>query len=174
MIDSWDISCELALRWMSLDLTDDKSTLVQVMAWCCQATSHYLSQCWPRSLSPYGVTRPQWVNKNCWRYQSLKHVWISHHLRFLLHVPGANGLIVSRIALSCCVYCCSCYCLYIIIKSPWYTGADLMFLHRFVCCGRLQALVQIITSKIYFYLNQMMLFKMAETISWNQKVLKKN
>ena len=32
------------------------------MAWCRQATSHYLSQCWPRSLSPYGVTRPQWVN----------------------------------------------------------------------------------------------------------------
>ena len=31
------------------------------MAWCRQATSHYLSQCWPRSRSPYGVTRPQWV-----------------------------------------------------------------------------------------------------------------
>ena len=31
------------------------------MAWCRQATSHYLSQCWPRSLSPFGVTRPQWV-----------------------------------------------------------------------------------------------------------------
>ena len=45
---------------MSLDLTDDKSTLAQVMAWCHQATSHYLSQCWPRSMSPY-VTRPQWV-----------------------------------------------------------------------------------------------------------------
>ena len=27
-----------------------------------QAPSHYLSQCWPRSLSPYDVTRPQWVN----------------------------------------------------------------------------------------------------------------
>ena len=51
-----------APRWMSLDLTDDKSTLVQVMAWCRQATSHYLSQCWPSSMSPYGVTRPQWVN----------------------------------------------------------------------------------------------------------------
>ena len=37
----------------ALDLTEDKSTLVQVMAWCCQATSHYLSQCWPRSVSPY-------------------------------------------------------------------------------------------------------------------------
>ena len=47
---------------LSLDLTNDKSTLVQVMAWCHQTTSHYLSQCWPRSLSPYGVTWPQWVN----------------------------------------------------------------------------------------------------------------
>ena len=47
---------------MPQDLTDDKSTLVQVMAWCRQATSHYLNQCWPRSPTPYGVTRPQWVN----------------------------------------------------------------------------------------------------------------
>ena len=50
-----------APRWMPLDLTDDKSTLVQVMDWCRQATSHYLSQWWPCSMSPYGVTRPQWV-----------------------------------------------------------------------------------------------------------------
>ena len=64
MIDGWGISCEHALRWMSLDLTDDKSTLVQVMAWCRQATSHYLSQWWPRSLSPYGVTGPQWVKEH--------------------------------------------------------------------------------------------------------------
>ena len=46
---------------MPHDLTVDKSTLVQVMAWCRQATSNYLSQCWHRSVSPYGVTRPQWV-----------------------------------------------------------------------------------------------------------------
>ena len=62
MIDGWGVSCEIALIWMLLDLTYEKSTLVQVMAWCRQATSHYLSQCWPRSLSPHGVTRPQWVN----------------------------------------------------------------------------------------------------------------
>ena len=42
------IICEIALGWMSKDLTDDKSTLVQVMVWCHQAPSHYLSQCWPR------------------------------------------------------------------------------------------------------------------------------
>ena len=62
---AWGISYEIALRWMPLDLTDDKSTLVQVMAWCRQATSHYLNQCWPRSMSPNGVTRPQWI-KLCW------------------------------------------------------------------------------------------------------------
>ena len=61
-IDGWCISCEIALIWMSLDFTDDQSTLVQVMAWCRQATSHYLSQCWPSSMSSNGVTRPQWVN----------------------------------------------------------------------------------------------------------------
>ena len=63
VIGGWGISCELALIWMSLDFTDDQSTLVQVMAWCRQATSHYLSQCWPSSLASYGVTRPQWVIK---------------------------------------------------------------------------------------------------------------
>ena len=31
-------------HWTS---NNDKSTWVQVMAWCHQATSHYLSQCWP-------------------------------------------------------------------------------------------------------------------------------
>ena len=62
LLDGWGISCEIFLWWTSRDIADEKSTLVQVMAWCRQATSHYLSQCWPRSQSPYGVTRPQWVN----------------------------------------------------------------------------------------------------------------
>ena len=34
------------------DLTDERSTLVHVMAWCRQAPSHYLNRCWPRSMSP--------------------------------------------------------------------------------------------------------------------------
>ena len=40
------------LRWMSKNLTDEESILVQVMTWCPQATCHYLSQCWSRSVSP--------------------------------------------------------------------------------------------------------------------------
>ena len=62
LIGIFTSSNEKALWWMPNDLTDYKSTLVQVMAWCRQATSHYLSQCWPSSMSPYSVTSPQWVN----------------------------------------------------------------------------------------------------------------
>ena len=46
---------EIALMWMPQN-SIDKSTLVQVMAWCHQAPSHYLSQCWPRSVWLYGIT----------------------------------------------------------------------------------------------------------------------
>ena len=54
---------DIVLRWMPQDLTDDKSILVQVMACCLMAPSHYLNQCWPKSPTPYGVTRPQWVKR---------------------------------------------------------------------------------------------------------------
>ena len=64
MTDGCDISSEITLRSTSLDLSDDKSILVQVMAWCHQATSHYLNQCWPRSLPPYDIARPQRVNNH--------------------------------------------------------------------------------------------------------------
>ena len=61
-IDS--ISCKIALRWIPQDVSDDKSILVQVMSWCCQATSHYSSQCWllTSRMLPYGVTRPHWIS----------------------------------------------------------------------------------------------------------------
>ena len=45
---------------MPQNIPNKKSTLIQVMAWCSQARSHYLSQHW--SMSSYGVTRPHWVN----------------------------------------------------------------------------------------------------------------
>ena len=54
-------SCEITLRWMPQNTFHGKSILAQVMAWCHQATSHYLSQCWPRSMSQYGITGLLWV-----------------------------------------------------------------------------------------------------------------
>ena len=54
--------CEIAFIWMLLDLID-KSALFQVMAWCHQATNHYLSIYVDRNhMSPYSVRRPQWIN----------------------------------------------------------------------------------------------------------------
>ena len=41
---------------------DDKSTLIQVMAWSCQASGYFLSQCYLNFMSSYGITRLQWVN----------------------------------------------------------------------------------------------------------------
>ena len=49
----------LSVSWMP---ENQKSRLVQVKAWCCQVPNHYLSQCWPSSMAPYKVPRPQWVN----------------------------------------------------------------------------------------------------------------
>ena len=61
LIGIFKSSDDNVFRWLPQNLTDEKSILVQVMAWCRQATSHYLNQCWPRSPTPYGVTMPQWV-----------------------------------------------------------------------------------------------------------------
>ena len=67
---------------MPLDLTDGNSTLVQVMVWCHQATSPYMSQCWPRSISPNGATRSQWVKLHKWWEN--KQITLSIKVRFFL------------------------------------------------------------------------------------------
>ena len=37
-------SDEITFRWMPQNISDDKSTLAHVMAWCCQATSQAITQ----------------------------------------------------------------------------------------------------------------------------------
>ena len=61
---------EIDLSWMPMGFIDDKSTLLQVRDWCCQATSHYLSQCRPSSVLAYGVTGPWWVHIFLWPEQN--------------------------------------------------------------------------------------------------------
>ena len=56
-VEFWCLMAEVALENVNSeivtslrkDLIDDNSTLIQVITWCHQATSHYRSQCWPRS-----------------------------------------------------------------------------------------------------------------------------
>ena len=62
---------------VKVDLIDDKSALIQVMAWCHQAPSHYLSPCWPSLLSPYDVVRQQWV-----KHQFSISYWEFSHMRW--------------------------------------------------------------------------------------------
>ena len=51
-------SFEIILRQMLQNTLNHKSTLIQIMT--CH-TSHYLSQCWPRSMSPNGISRAPWI-----------------------------------------------------------------------------------------------------------------
>ena len=58
------ICSETALMCMPQNLTNESSTLVQVVALCHQVRNYYPSQCWPRFMWPFWVTRPQWVEPN--------------------------------------------------------------------------------------------------------------
>ena len=63
-VDILSVQVKSIMEWGTEDLADGKSTLVQVMAWCHQATSHYLNQCRATALMPYGITKTQWVHIN--------------------------------------------------------------------------------------------------------------
>ena len=65
---SWELLCEIVFKPMppTNDPNDDKSTLVQLMAWSCQTASHYLSQYWPRFMLPYDNIGPQLGLRKWW------------------------------------------------------------------------------------------------------------
>ena len=62
------------------------------MAWCCQATSYYLNQCCPRSLSPDGVTRPQWVNDTAWWCYNVVNFFQNPQKRHPIARPLGRGM----------------------------------------------------------------------------------
>ena len=84
MNDILRISCDISLRRMPQNLIYDKSTLVHEMAWCCQATSHYLSQCLPKYMSPYSITRPQGIISSWPGSIFLVSSWV----RLFQHIDG--------------------------------------------------------------------------------------
>ena len=103
-------SYKIALRWMPQNTVGDKSALVQGMAWCHQAASHYLRPCSPRSMSPYGVTRPvrpQWID---WLFRHMTKTYNQNTLpqwpvAWLHRLPSMQGglmqdFIVSRLWIS--------------------------------------------------------------------------
>ena len=79
-------TCEVVLRWIPQNTFDDKSTLGQEMARWHQTASHYLSQCWPYSISPYNVTRLQWETVFIfpWYFRWLHGVPVSMYVAWIL------------------------------------------------------------------------------------------
>ena len=62
IISMVSISSEMSPRRIpQLDFIYHKSTLAKVMTWCHRATSHWFNHCWPRFISPNGITRRQWI-----------------------------------------------------------------------------------------------------------------
>ena len=56
-------------------------TLAQIMAWCRQATSCYLCQCWPRSVTRYGVSRPHWLKEHWSGYNgTVPYRYVYYHM----------------------------------------------------------------------------------------------
>ena len=82
----WSDNCEFALRWMPQNTFGDKSTLVQVMAWCLTAPSHYLSQCRSRSMSPYSVISAQPVNSILVIISHKNSIWILNQYPFTWNI----------------------------------------------------------------------------------------
>ena len=94
---------------MPQDLTNDWSTLVKVMALCCQATSHCLNQCWIYLIMPYGITRGQWIN-SLWPSDA---IWRQR-----------SGSTLAQV-MACCLTAPSHYlnqCLLIISKVWWHSS----------------------------------------------------
>ena len=60
-IVTWSFTTKLFSREsVPQNVTEEKSTLVMArLVWFCQATNHYLNQCWPSSMSSHSLTRPQ-------------------------------------------------------------------------------------------------------------------
>ena len=79
--------CEICLTWMPHKLTNEKSTLVQVMASCLQSTSHYQSQCWARctSFGRRGLVPP--MNTILNHVGSCKPLLEKHAISYIMKTP---------------------------------------------------------------------------------------
>ena len=124
---------------MSLEVTDDRSTLVRVMAWCRQATSHYQNQCWLRYLT-YIHTYIAYA----WLYQvahltGSRCVWLWFYwfsfIFWLISIRAlAMALLVSMLlSLSISAYLMGFSSLLIFVHSwmmcSWVSSASPQYLH---------------------------------------------
>ena len=93
------IYCEffITMKCIPMDLINNKSKLVQVMVWCHAAPSHYLNQCWLRSMKPYSISRAQWVNHVGMMYSKFHNLEeIKSNLQLQMHISCSIHLIFMK------------------------------------------------------------------------------
>ena len=92
----------------------NNNILVHELAHCPQAPSHYMNQCLPSSMPPYGITRPQWVNPlrhgdiclfHCTgsplvRQWFIAYLALNYHLNQCWHFPYDKSDVSTLIPLS--------------------------------------------------------------------------
>ena len=70
-----NILMQISLKCIPEGSIGNMLALVQTMCGAKQVTSHYPNQCWPSSVMPYDVTRPQWVNHYSYDYWCPGDTW---------------------------------------------------------------------------------------------------
>ena len=93
---------------MTRHLTDDVSTLMQVMAWCCQVTNHFLNQILPRSMSSYGVKYKQRSPIALYAYAAIRNT-----VSLIVQTRGHN-----------------------IVNTPWFDYKHVASCHNEYVCNR--------------------------------------
>ena len=104
---------------MLLDPTDDETILVQAMARCFQATSHYLGQCWYRSpLSRNGLKlQPTTWSENLY-FPFSKSSWsMNITVRRSQYIMGSESVCVCVGHTSCESLCTHAYFLWAKLQS---------------------------------------------------------
>ena len=95
-VSSLYILIQISIKFAYVGPTGKNKTLGHVMAWCCQATSHYMNKCWPRSIMPYGIT----VNNTWFLLINSYHSW-SKYQDPNGHNPAMYMGQVTKLQLSC-------------------------------------------------------------------------
>ena len=67
-----------------------------IVAWCCQAISHYLSQCWSKYMSSYRITKPYWVKLCALCYITWKSTVLDNILEPIFLTTALTVTIFSR------------------------------------------------------------------------------
>ena len=85
------------LTWAMMNLFTAACMHHQALLGALQATSHYLSQSWPRAMSPYDTTRPQWVKRAGCSHISYRLAVLSWEiLNCIMFIDHLDGLVQEK------------------------------------------------------------------------------